>query len=281
MKRILVCTDGSHYSEVCCRYAAWMARRMGADIEAVYVSDLRAFEMPLVADLGGSLGAQPYQNLISQIEELEKEKARLLADSVRGIIRQEGWAGDVAFHHRTGLLVDQLEPLEEGADLVMLGKRGENANLAAGHLGSTLERVVRASRKPCMVTSRSFKAPQRVLLAFDGGQSSRHALEWLIANEAFKDLELHVVTVTEDNAEDKSLERLQEAETALRKAGRTYTPQMLSGMAEDEIAAYVSRAGIDLLVMGAYGHSRIREFLIGSTTSELIRNCLVPIMLFR
>jgi len=39
--------------------------------------------------------------------------------------------------------------------------------------------------------------------------------------------------------------------------------------------------GIGLLVMGAYGHSRIRNLVIGSTTTEMLRICPVPVMLFR
>ncbi|WP_346433142.1 universal stress protein [Breoghania sp.] len=41
------------------------------------------------------------------------------------------------------------------------------------------------------------------------------------------------------------------------------------------------REGFHLLVMDAYGHSRIRSFVIGSTTSEMMRSCKVPILLFR
>jgi nucleotide-binding universal stress UspA family protein len=33
--------------------------------------------------------------------------------------------------------------------------------------------------------------------------------------------------------------------------------------------------------MGAYGHSRIRTLIIGSTTTEVIRSCLIPVLLFR
>jgi len=33
--------------------------------------------------------------------------------------------------------------------------------------------------------------------------------------------------------------------------------------------------------MGAYGHSRIRNLVIGSTTTEMLRSCTVPVMLFR
>lgn len=47
------------------------------------------------------------------------------------------------------------------------------------------------------------------------------------------------------------------------------------------IAGTVENEGINLLVIGAYGHSRIRSFVIGSTTTEMIRSCKVPVMLFR
>jgi nucleotide-binding universal stress UspA family protein len=56
---------------------------------------------------------------------------------------------------------------------------------------------------------------------------------------------------------------------------------MLPGIPEDIISTYVQEAGISLLLLGAYGHSRIREFLIGSTTTEMIRRCHIPLMLFR
>jgi nucleotide-binding universal stress UspA family protein len=43
----------------------------------------------------------------------------------------------------------------------------------------------------------------------------------------------------------------------------------------------VEREGIDLLVMGAYGHSRIRTLIIGSTTTATLRRCPVPVLMFR
>ena len=60
MKKILLCTDGSSYAEECCRYGAWLAKQTGAAIDLLYVTDLRQFEIPAVADLSGSLGIQPY-----------------------------------------------------------------------------------------------------------------------------------------------------------------------------------------------------------------------------
>jgi nucleotide-binding universal stress UspA family protein len=57
--------------------------------------------------------------------------------------------------------------------------------------------------------------------------------------------------------------------------------QLLSGLVVNALSDYVQEAQVDLLVAGAYGHSRIRELLIGSTTTELLRNCRIPVLCFR
>ncbi len=282
MQKFLVCTDGSQYSRICCEYAAWLASRVKAEVHVVYVTDLRRFEMPFITDLSGSLGIQPYQGMIGQLKEMEEKKAEAIkADSLK--IFEEGYpGGNTTFHHRTGLLVDLLEEMEAGCDLVMLGKRGESAEAAVEHLGSTMERVVRASSKPCLVTSRSFREFKKLLLAFDGGKSCRKALDFLASTSALAGLELHIVVVAEDSGEEeRGLQQLQEAEAKCRDAGYQLNCQMLHGTPEDQIADYVGKQAIDLLVMGAYGHSRIRHLLIGSTTTEMIRRCRIPVLLFR
>ncbi len=53
------------------------------------------------------------------------------------------------------------------------------------------------------------------------------------------------------------------------------------GEPDEVIARHAEADHIDLLVMGAYGHSRIRNFIIGSTTNEMVRSVKIPVMLFR
>lgn len=281
MKRILVCTDGSPYAQVCCQYAAWLAGRAASTIELLYVTDLRQFEVPLVADLSGSLGIQPYQAILGQLQELEKKKSTVVLETAERILRENGYAGTVDNTHLTGLLVDCLVSHEDRADLVMLGKRGENANFATEHLGAAMERVVRASKRPCLVTSRAFKPVTRLLLAYDGGASARKAVEFLAHAEVFRGLELHIVIVAGSLDPDAALRHLHEAESIARGGGFNPVCQMLHGTPEEQIAAYVSGNDINLLVMGAYGHNRIRYLIIGSTTAEMIRTCRVPVLLFR
>jgi len=82
---------------------------------------------------------------------------------------------------------------------------------------------------------------------------------------------------------------LEDAAATLRAGGfspetviRPGEPEkVLAAMTADSGGAPGSDAGHDLLVMGAYGHSRVRTLLIGSTTTEMIRSCKVPVILMR
>ncbi len=282
MKRILLCTDGSAYSEVASRYAHWLAGRAKArQVTGLYVSDLRQFEIPVVADLSGSLGIQPYQGAVSKLQDLEKEKAKLIGAAFLDLMGSLGGEAEADFATKTGLLVDVIEDMQDDFDVIVLGKRGENANFAREHLGSNMERVVRASSKPVLATNRAYREVKRVVFAYDGGHSCRRALAFLERSEALADLDFRLVTVAEDGEEEAASRHLAHAEGRLKEAGYTPMREMLSGEVGTAISDYIEQQDIDLLIMGAYGHSRIRYLLIGSTTTEMMRRCQVPVLCFR
>ncbi len=282
MKKILLCTDGSSYSHEACLYAAWLNRKTKARVDVLYVTDLRQFEVPAVADFSGSLGVQPFEGMITQLQEVEELKSGFVQEHALKTLRDAGVAEDsITFHHATGLLVDVISDFAETADLVLLGKRGENVNFATEHLGSMLERVLRSIEKPCLVTNRKFKKFEKIAIAYDGGKSCQKALDYLAAHELFRSLELHLIVCTEGHKEEQATERLKAGEEKLHKAGLYPKCQILTGEVETAIADYVKHSAIDLLILGAYGHSRIRELLIGSTTTELLRRCHVPVLCFR
>ena len=282
MKNILICTDGSTYSEQACHYAAWLHAQTGAALSVLYVSDLRQFEIPAVADFSGSLGIQPFEGMVSQLHEVEEIKANFVKEHALETLKQAGVPAEaITFHHETGLLVDLISDYSDVADLILLGKRGENANFATEHLGSMLERVLRSVEVPTLVTNRTFKPVEKVAIAYDGGESCRKALDFLAGQAVVKKLELHLIVCVEGHKEDLATQRIEEAEARLHQAGLYPTCQVLTGEVETAIADYVEDGVIDVLVLGAYGHSRIREFLIGSTTTELLRRCRVPVLCFR
>ncbi|PXA04729.1 universal stress protein [Coraliomargarita sinensis] len=281
MNKILVCTDGSQYSQVACQYAAWLAKMENASITALYVTDLRLFEVPAVADLSGSMGIQPFEGMVAQLQEVEKVKAKFVDEQATSIFQEEGLADQAEFKHETGLLVDVVKDMADSYDLIVLGKRGENANFASEHLGSMLERVVRAVDKPCFVNNREFSEIKQIAIAYDGSESCQKAIEYFVAQQSFHKMHFHVLSSVEGHDEDLASQRLTEVESRFKAVGIDATYQSLNGVVEAAITEYVEDNRIDLLVLGAYGHSRIRELLIGSTTTELLRRCHVPVFCFR
>jgi nucleotide-binding universal stress UspA family protein len=88
-----------------------------------------------------------------------------------------------------------------------------------------------------------------------------------------------MITAGKDTPETRG--KLEAAAGVLRNAGYTVDAIIEDGEPEDVIARHAEADHIDLLIMGAYGHSRVRNLIIGSTTTEMIRSVLIPVMLFR
>jgi nucleotide-binding universal stress UspA family protein len=281
MNKILVCTDGSQYSQVACQYAAWLAKAKNASITALYVTDLRLFEMPAVADLSGSMGIQPFEGMVTHLREVESIKAKFIQEQAESVFKEQGLADQMEFVYETGMLVDVVKDRIDPTDVLVLGKRGENAEFDSEHLGSMLERVVRSMQIPCFVGNRKFSEIKEVAIAYDGGDSCRKVIDFITSQDGFQKMRFHVLSCVEGHDEEKASQRLFDVESRFKAQGIDATYQTLNGVVETAIAEYVEENSIDLLMLGAYGHSRIRDFLIGSTTTELLQRCYVPVFCFR
>ena len=178
-----------------------------------------------------------------------------------------------------GELVESVIQMEQTADLVVIGKRGQSADFAKLHIGSSLERVIRGSIRPVLVASRSFQPIEKFLIAFDGGQSIQKAIAYLCANPMLRDISCHILRA---GRIDSSAElELEEAAAKLSAAGYEVNLESTAGTPEEVISMAVEKLEINLLVMGAYGHSKIRQLIVGSTTTTLIRTCHIPVLMFR
>jgi nucleotide-binding universal stress UspA family protein len=99
--------------------------------------------------------------------------------------------------------------------------------------------------------------------------------------EGFKDIDIHLLAVAKSESDAVKSQELADAQQTLQQAGCTPTASLRSGDPEKVIADYIEQNQMSLLMMGAYGHSRIRHLVIGSTTVQLLRSVQVPVLLFR
>ena len=105
------------------------------------------------------------------------------------------------------------------------------------------------------------------------------AVDYVATSPVFAGVSIRLLTVGNESAEAAA--KLESARARLAAAGLEVTAGIQPGQPETVIADIVEQGGVDLLVVGAYGHSRIRSLFIGSTTSEMIRSCKIPVLLFR
>lgn len=278
---LVALVDGSIYSKSVCGHAAWLAQRAGWPVQILHVLGRR--EAP-VTDLSGTIALGARTALLEKLAELDSQRAKLAQEKGRAILEDArtivaGSGAEVSTRLMTGDIIETLADFEADAEMIVIGKRGEAADFAKLHLGSNLERVVRSSHKPVFVASRAFKTIERVLVAFDGGVSSIKAVDYISRSPIFAGLETVLMTVGNESGDAWS--KLDYARGKLEQAGLPVTSEIRAGQAETVIASAVEKEGFDLLIMGAYGHSRIRSLLIGSTTTEMLRSCKVPVLLFR
>jgi len=282
--RLLVVIDGSMYSHSVCDLAAWAAKRLDAAIDVVHVLTRRDGADDR-KDLSGSIGLGARSALLDELTELDIQRARLAQEHGRAILDDakthllDAGVRSVSTRLRHGEIAETVSAIEATADVVLIGKRGEAADFESLHLGSNLERVVRQSHKPVLVASREFSPIQRLMVAYDGGRSIEKAINLMAQSPALQGLDCHLLFVGPESSPKKR--GLEEAVSRLKRVASSITVDSLPGMPENIIAEQVAERNIDMLLMGAYGHSRIRSLLIGSTTTEMLRSCQIPVFLVR
>ena len=281
MRRILACIDPSGYAAGVCDLAAWAALRLSARIELLHVVQRRG-AVTARHDLSGAIGLGVKGDLLEELTRIDEADARLAVEQGRVLLAaskerlQAAGVAEVAVLHRHGGIVETVLEREADADLVVIGKRGASSAFAADHIGSNVERVVRASIRPVFVAPQTVGPMRTAVLAFDGSPSATRALEFVATSPLLAGMELHVVT-----AGQRAASALDGPAARLTQAGRAVKSFVVEGRAETVIGNHMAAHPESLLVMGAYGHSPLRTLIVGSTTTTMIRTTAVPVLLVR
>lgn len=283
MEFILAAIDASAHAPGVCQYSAWAAKRLEMPFELLHVVQ-RQDAVAARRDLSGAIGLGVKSDLMEELVRLseqssraEIEKGRVVLAAGEQIVREAG-VTDVITLHRHGGVIETILEREENARLVVIGRRGTDHEYATDHIGSMIERVVRASIKPVMIVSRTFAEPDHVVFAYDASPAAKRALERLANSPLFAGLPVTIV-MAEASGEAK-VAALKDAE-AVFAPDHPVTTVFDPGKAETVIPRVVASADNPLLLMGAYGHSPIRNLIVGSTTTEMIRTVHAPVLLVR
>ncbi len=135
----------------------------------------------------------------------------------------------------------------------------------------------------------------RIVVGYDGSQTSERALRWAVDEANLRDAELDLIMVTghasrfDAMTTSKSREELEEAavhvlgqlleEVVLEKVdtgGLTVHRTVRLGSAAEELCAAAD--GADLLVIGARGHGGFKGLLLGSAAQQVVAHSPCPIV---
>lgn len=280
---VVACIDASEAAPAVCDYAAWASRRMADPLLLLHVLDEGRY--PARTDMSGSIGLGSREQLQEELVSLDEERSKLalkhghlLLDEAEKRVLAAG-IERVSKRQRHDELANSLVDLEPESRMFVLGLHGESSTAAGRHLGSQLETVIRSVHRPVFLVPDEFRAPRSAMLAFDGSPTAFRSIELLAGTPVFEGMPLHLMMVGADTEEHRA--QLNRAKDALQIHGMEIHLAIRDGDVEQTLHAYQEEHDIDVLIMGAYGHSRIRQFLVGSTTTKMLETARKPLVVLR
>jgi nucleotide-binding universal stress UspA family protein len=232
-----------------------------------------------MADMSGWVGASPYAAQLPQFRELLREKAEAVAEAFRSRCGEAGVEVEMVL--RTGHPIPVLIEEARKAELLILGQKGEHAEFVGEMMGSTVERVCRHTERPCLVTPAEFRPISRILVAYDGSGHAGKALQ--VAAELSVSISASIVMLSIDEKGDaKHARDIAEAGARLAQDHGAHVETLIvEGKAGPTLLQTAEEQGCNLIAMGAFGHSRIREFLIGSAATHVAARSHGPVLMAR
>ncbi len=283
MNKVYACIDGHAGAASVIDWSAWAAGRLEAPLELLHVLERPTDSAP--ADYTGAIGLGAQESLLQRLGELDEARGQLAQEAGRQMLaaaQAHALAAGVSScstRLRHGELVDAALEIEPQTRLFVLGQHHRDLHPVRRHLDHHLERLIRAVQRPVLVSTGAFAVPERFAIAYDGSTTAHRAVERVAQSPLLAGLPAELVMAGRDTAAHR--EALDAARQRLEAAGFTASATLLEGEPEQQLPAHLKATGASLLVIGAYGHTRIREWIVGSTTTALLRVSEIPVLVLR
>jgi nucleotide-binding universal stress UspA family protein len=283
IKTILVPATGAASDDAIFATALQVARRLDAQLDFLHVRlDPAEVATAMASDVGGGIVSA---GLIDRLEEEAAQRETKARQLCSAFCAREGVAldqdapaakGVVAHWHReVGREADWVAEYGRTADLVVVGRPGENQ----GVMGDTLEAALLDTGRPLLIPGSATISCDTIAIAW---KSTREAARAVAAAAAFLDRAKRVVILTASESDRLDREGAARLLETLRRHGLTGEIRQLhpgSRKVAELLLDSAREVGVGLLVMGGYGHSRLREMVFGGVTEHMLRAADLPILM--
>lgn len=274
--RLLVGLDGSAGAEAALDAAIALGRPLRGTIVLAAVTDIRLLEAPLI-ETAGPLWAEgvPVAPAASDLRLSLEDRARALLAAGTARVKGAGLTAETV--RAVGLVDEELLRLAEETDAVVIGRRGD-VHTMPGKIGAVTAQVIKRSPLPVVVAGDRPSTFEKPVVAFDGGDTSTHALAYACRFAAERGLSLDILHVAAEGTDAEAM--LAVARQVAAPSSVTVRTHALGGDIVAAVADWVARSGADLLVAGAHG-GRGMPWPLGSHAEKLIRATVVPVLIHR
>ncbi len=284
MYNILLAIDNSDFSRNALEMSIEIAQNIGAKINVLFVIENKMLYHPLGAMVFNPvIDSFDMGETYSDIYETAREKLRKFGKKVfeetNQVCQKKGV--ETVCYLREGILAEEIKELAFENDLVVMGRYGLSSKYSGTLLGSAVEEVCRIINRPLLLVPEKKTKIRKIAVAYDNSLFAQKTFKlgnWM--DSIWKDeLKFEMFSVVDDKKAEKEMQEILEG---LTKEKENFTYKVLDSIEPASmILNHVQENDIDLLMMGAYGHSRIRELILGSTTSEVLRKIDKPVLLYR
>jgi nucleotide-binding universal stress UspA family protein len=276
--KVLVGVDTSQESHGALAYACHLLEHFDAQIHALYV---QPSESVLIPDSFYAPFVLP-QGLEKWIDAETLEVQEAATRECRYCL-----AGKVPCDPRVveGDPADMLlEEAQSGQyDMIVLGSHGRSA-LKGFLLGTVHAKVLHHTTQPVLIV-RDFRGINRVLVAYRGTECDQKALEYIAPLLARKKPQIDILHVEEagrQGATEFAEQCLTVGTDTLRQLGHAPATKVRKGNFVDEVSREIAGSNYDLIVLGAYGHTRPRFLqLISDEALNIVRSTSRPVLVYR
>jgi nucleotide-binding universal stress UspA family protein len=280
IKSILVSLDGSAASQSALREALRWAEAARALVRGVFVEDeMRLMSFPSITYVEGGLAVPtplPEPEYRRVEAEMKKEAATIRASFDKALSAKTALKGE--FASVRGDVNAALAEEARAVDLVVIGRRGRRMQGDTSHRpGPTTEAMVHDSLRPVLVVPAEGHSGSFTLFAYDGSRAAQRVAVMGAYLASLAGGPSAVLTVGDD-AEDQ---RRTQAPLLryLTSYGLAPKSAVERGDAKKVILEKALTMGAGLIVMGAFGHSPLRELLFGSKTLNVLEDTPCPVLM--
>jgi len=279
MSYILCCIDGKNYSQSACDYAVHISNNMNLPLRFLHIIEHTSKSDSL--DLSGNISLGEKDDMIEEYtnEESIKNKnlikeGKTLLNDLKQRAKQE-CKNEITILQVHGDLLETIVEVENQTAVLVIGIASKENH----KIGDNVKDIIRSIHKPILLVNSEFIEPKKLLLAYNGSNESKKLLNETSSKPIFKDIIREIVNINDDKIASAKL--VDEAKEIFEKQNIKVNTSVLSGEPSSTILNYFEEKDFDVLAMGAFGNSRIKEFIFGSFTSKILANIKKPILLFR